>query len=172
MRCDRLLVVGILLAMSLAPVHAESFSALRSGDTEGTGQASVVYDPYSGELAFHTPAGVELTSLNIDSAGSIFTGEPAQNLGGSFDNDSDNNIFKAAFGSSFGSLSFGTVAQWGLSCGFVVDDLTAVGSIDGGGDLGDVDIVCFPEPSTVVLAALGTIWLMTSCSRMTQRWPT
>ena len=37
--------------------------------------------------------------------------EPAQNLGGSFDNDADNNIFKATFGSSFASLSFGNVAQ-------------------------------------------------------------
>ena len=38
---------------------------------------------------------MELTSINIDSAGSIFTGAAAENLGGSFDNDADNNIFKA-----------------------------------------------------------------------------
>ena len=62
---------------------------------------------------------VELTSINIDSAAGIFTGDPAENLGGSFDNDADNNIFKATFGSSFGSLSFGNVAQAGLSEEFV-----------------------------------------------------
>ncbi len=69
----------------------------------------------SGEIAVDAPAGAELTSINIDSAAGIFTGDAAANLGGSFDNDADNNIFKATFGSSFGSLSFGNVAQAGLS---------------------------------------------------------
>jgi hypothetical protein len=31
----------------------------------------------------------ELTSINIDSAASIFTGEAAMDSGGSFDNDAD-----------------------------------------------------------------------------------
>ena len=96
-----------------------------------------------------------MTSLNIDSAGSIFTGDPAQNLGGSFDNDADNNIFKATFGSSFGSLSFGNVAQTELSEDFVANDLTVVGSLNGGGDLGAVDLIYVPEPSALVLFGLG-----------------
>ncbi|MDO3398211.1 hypothetical protein QWJ41_21050, partial [Nocardioides sp. SOB44] len=90
----------------------------------GDGQTSIVYDANSGEVAVDGPAGVELTSINIDSAGGIFTGDAAANLGGSFDNDADNNIFKATFGSSFGSLSFGNVAQTGLSQEFVLNDLT------------------------------------------------
>ena len=103
--------------------------------------------------------GVELTSINIDSAAGIFTGDAAQNLGGSFDNDADANIFKATFGSSFGSLSFGNVAQAGLSEEFVADDLTVVGSLAGGGDLGPVDLVYVPEPSTVwlLLLAIGSL---------------
>ena len=98
-----------------------------------------------------------MTSINIDSAGGIFSGEAAQNLGGSFDNDADNNIFKATFGSSFGSLSFGNVAQTGLSEDFVLGDLTVVGSLAGGGDLGDVDLIYVPEPSSVALLMIG-LW--------------
>ena len=52
----------------------------------GDGNATLVYDPGTGELAVETGA-TELTSINIDSAGAIFTGDAAMNLGGSFDND-------------------------------------------------------------------------------------
>ena len=83
----------------------------------------------------------ELTSVNIESASSIFTGAPAQNLGGSFDNDTDNNIFKATFGSSFGSISFGNVAKTTLAAD------GSDGRPDGGGiagrwrRLGNVDLI-------------------------------
>ena len=111
------------------------------------------------------PAGTELTSINIDSAAGMFTGNGAQNLGGSFDNDSDNNIFKATFGSSFGSLSFGLVAQSGLSEDFVANDLTVVGSLAGGGDLGAVDLIYIPEPSTLELLGLGLIGVLATRRR-------
>ena len=88
-----------------------------------------------------------------------------QNLGGSFDNDADNNIFKATFGSSFGSLSFGNVAQAGLSEDFVLGDLTVVGSLAGGGDLGAVDLIYVPEPSALVLLALGAAGVLLSRRR-------
>ena len=103
------------------------------------------------------PAGTELTSINIDSAAGVFTGESAQNLGGSFDNDADNNIFKATFGSSFGSISFGNVAQAGLSEQFVLGDLSVVGSLAGGGELNDVDLVYVPEPTSAILFAIGLL---------------
>jgi hypothetical protein len=124
---------------------------------ENDEQTSIVYDPATGQLGVNAPTSTELTSINIDSATAIFTGEPAQNLGGSFDNDADDNIFKATFGSSFGSLSFGNVAQPGLSQDFVIGDLTAVGSLAGGGDLGAVDVIYIPEPSSLVLAAVGSV---------------
>ena len=111
----------------------------------------MIYNANTGEVAVDAPDGVELTSINIDSASGIFTGDAAQNLGGSFDNDAYANIFKATFGSSYGSLSFGSVAQAGLSKQFVADDLTVVGSLAGGGDLGAVDLVYVPEPSTAWL---------------------
>ena len=131
------------------------YAAIAAGGVRGDGQTSIVYDPSTGELAVDSPAGVELTSINIDSAAGIFTGTSAQNLGGSFDNDADDNIFKATFGSSFGSLSFGNVAQGGLSEEFVLGDLSVVGSLAGGGDLGNVDLVYVPEPSTIVLFVFG-----------------
>jgi hypothetical protein len=133
------------------------FPAIQPNGQSSDGQTSVVYNAGTGEVAVDAPAGVELTSINIDSAAAIFTGEPAQNLGGSFDNDADNNIFKATFGSSFGSLTFGSVAPAGLSEEFVVGDLSVIGSLAGGGELGDVDLVYVPEPSTLWTLAFGML---------------
>jgi hypothetical protein len=130
----------------------------------GDGNATLTYDAGTGELAVQV-GGTELTSINIDSAASIFTGDAAQNLGGSFDNDADNNIFKATFGSSFGSLSFGNVAQAGLSEDFVLNDLTVIGSLAGGGDLGNVDLIYVPEPSSLILLVLAAV----SVAGMAQR---
>ena len=131
--------------------------AIRTGGRPGDAQTSIVYDANTGEVAVDAPAGAELTSIIIDSAGGIFTGSAAANLGGSFDNDADLNIFKATFGGSFGSLSFGNVAQSGLSEEFVLGDLSVVGSLAGGGDLGNVDLVYVPEPSTALFLAVGLV---------------
>ena len=109
------------------------YAAVRPSGAAGDDQTSIGYNAGTGEVWVDAPAGKDLTSVNIESASGIFTGAPAQNLGGSFDNDSDNNIFKATFGSSFGTLSFGNVAQTDLSQQAVADDLTVVGSLAGGG---------------------------------------
>jgi hypothetical protein len=117
------------------------------------------------------PAGAQLTSINIDSTAGIFTGQPAQNLGGSFDNDADGNIFKATFGSSFGSLSFGNVAQPGLGELFVLGDLTVVGTLAGGGDLGAVDLIYVPEPSAALLVAIALMTLALRCMQGCRKVP-
>ena len=41
----------------------------------------------------------------------------------------------------------------------VTADLSVVGSLAGGGELGDVDLVYVPEPSVVFLAFLGLLGL-------------
>jgi hypothetical protein len=147
--------VDIIAALTAGKYLTGPYAATNRGGTVGDGQTSIVYNATTGELAVDAPANAELTSINIDSATGIFTGDPAQNLGGSFDNDADDNIFRATFGSSFGSLSFGNVAQSGLSEEFVGNDLTAVDSLAGGGRLGDVDLIYIPEPSSLLLLALG-----------------
>jgi hypothetical protein len=144
---------------ALAPGHylTGPYAAVSSGGRRGDGQTSIIYDATTGEVAVDAPAGMELTSINIDSAAGIFTGSAAANLSGSFDNDADNNIFKATFGSSFGSLSFGNVAQTGLAEQFVLNDLTVVGSLAGGGALGDVDLIYVPEPTGAMLASVALV---------------
>lgn len=144
--------VLILIGVLGNPCFAGNLVPFWAGD----GNVRLWYSPHTGELRFEVGP-TELTSVNIDSSASIFTGEPARNLGGSFDNDADNNIFKAVFGGSFGSLSFGNVAQLGLSEEFVRNDLTVVGSLLGGGDLGKVECCRLPEPSTLVLALLAAV---------------
>ena len=141
-----------IIASQIAGLYLSGpYAAINPGGSAGDEQTSIIYDPSTGEVAVDAPASTELTSINIDSAGGVFTGDAAQNLGGSFDNDADDNIFKATFGGSFGSLSFGNVAQTGLSEEFVLNDLSVVGSLAGGGALGDVDLIYVPEPSSWVL---------------------
>jgi hypothetical protein len=145
-----------IIAAQVAAIYLTGpYSAIQPGGETNDGQTSVVYNPTTGEVAVDAPSGVELTSINIESAAGIFTGDAAQNLGGSFDNDADNNIFKATFGSSFGSISFGNVAQAGLSQDVLLNDLTVVGSLAGGGALGDVDLIYVPEPTSLALIGLG-----------------
>ena len=147
--------LDIIAALAGGAYLTGPYAAINKGGAEGDGQTSIVYDTGTGEVSVDAPSGTDLTSVNIDSASGIFTGDAAANLGGSFDNDSDNNIFKATFGSSFGSFSFGNVAQAGLSEDFVAGDLTVVGSLAGGGDLGNVDLVYVPEPTSALLLSVG-----------------
>ncbi len=85
----------------------------------------VIYNPVTGEL--RTDSDLGITSLEIKSESGIFTGSPALNLGGPFDIDTDVKIFKLSE-SGFQDLTFGNVAQKGLSEEFVRRDLKIAGS--------------------------------------------
>ena len=157
--------LDIIAALAPGRYLTGPYASLVANGQEGDSQTSIVYDANTGEVAVDAPAGIELTSINIDSAAGIFGSNPAANVGGSFDNDSDCNIFKATFGSSFGSIDFGHVAQTGLSEEFILNDLTVVGSLAGGGDLGNVDLMGpIPEPSSIALLILGLLGLV-ACGR-------
>jgi hypothetical protein len=131
------------------------------GGVVGDAQTSIVYDYNTGEIAVDVPAGVQLSSIFIGSAASIFTG-PSPDLPDDFDNADANSIFKATFGGSFESLSFGPVTQSGLSEAFLLSDLRVLGTQAQGfvaGGLGDVDLAYVPEPSTVLLLSFGLMAL-------------
>jgi hypothetical protein len=160
--------LDIISAVSAGVYLTGPYAAVQAMGEPGDVQTSVRYDAATGEISVDAPSGHELTSINIDSAAGVFTGDPAQNLDGSFDNDADDNIFKATFGGSFGSLSFGHVAAAGLSEAFLLEDLSVVGSLAGGGDLGEVDLIYVPEPSSALLLALA---LLALCGARGRRAP-
>jgi hypothetical protein len=145
--------IDIIAALNAGKYLLGKYVALAE-EAQGDRRASVTYNRENGEVgvvAYDTA----LTAIFITSEAGIFTGDPAENLGGDFDSDDGAGIFKSTIGSSFGSLSFGNVAQPGLSEEFVQNDLSAIGSLDGGGDLGVVDLIYIPEPSTMLLLAMG-----------------
>ena len=76
---------------------------------------------------------------------------------GAFDNFAADNLFKATFGGSFGSISFGTVLDAGIAQETLATDLTVVGSLAGGGDLGEVDLVYIPEPSSLLVLTFAAV---------------
>ena len=149
--------IDIVSALGAGTYLTGPYASIGKGGLIGDGQTSLVYDPASGELSVDAPAGKELTSLNITSAGGNFTGNKPAALDGAFDNFAAENLFKATFGGSFGSISFGSVLPVGLTEDDVAADLSAVGSLAGGGALGDVDLIYVPEPSTVTLVMLGLL---------------
>ena len=112
------------------------YAALQATGSVGDSQASVIYDAATGEVSIDAPANTNLTSVNLQSATGVFTGESAMNLGGAFDIDADASVFKATFGGSFGSLTFGRIAQPLLAEEFLRSDLTVTGSLEGGGGIG------------------------------------
>lgn len=125
---------GVLSSVAEAEAEAGDVTITIGSDT------FVVYNSNTGVVRLDTSTPV--TSLEIVSASGIFTGQPAEGLGGTFDVDSDTKLFKLTqnfrpTGSpiGFGSFSFGAVAQTGLTEEFVQNDLTISGS---------------PEPSGVL----------------------
>jgi hypothetical protein len=145
-----------------------------AGVGDHTDVSRVIYDPRTGQLSITPPAGQQFTWVKINSAAGIFGAEPAQNLGNGSANNSDTSVYRATFGSSFGALSFGNVARTGLSAEFLLSDLSVVGTLAGGGGLGDVMLVVVPEPSAALLLALGILALvmgpMGRMGPMSLRW--
>ena len=143
--------LDIIAAASSSVYLTGPYAAIGIGGAKGDDQTSLVYDAATGELAVDAPVGLELTSINVTSNAGMFIGSKPAVLDGAFDNFAADNVFKATFGGSFGSISFGNVLPSGIGEADLVADLSAVGSLAGGGDLGDVDFVYVPEPASVLL---------------------
>jgi len=159
-RFDQLDLIAALTAGNYYVGSPTNAASLLPGGLVGDSQTSVIYDPLTGEIALDVSAGTDLTSFQLVSSSGIFTGDPALNLGGIFDGDTDTQIFKATFGSSFASLSFGTVAGSGLSEAFLLADLSANGTFAQGGTLGSVDLIyreraVVPAPGAMLLGTIG-----------------
>ena len=153
---DQLDIIG---ALGAGTYLTGPYAAVAKGGTTGDDQTSLVYDAGTGELSVDPPAGKDLTSINITSAGSKFVGDKPAVLDGAFDNFGADNIFKATFGGSFGSITFGNALAAGIGEDELAADLSAVGSLAGGGDLGAVDLVYVPEPTSLVLTVFGVMLL-------------
>ena len=130
------------------------YAAIQPGGTSGDGQTSLVYDAATGELSVDAPAGMELTSINVTPEGGKFVGDEPVVLDGAFDNFAADNVFKATFCGSFSSISFGNVLPMGIAESDLAADLSTVGSLAGGGDLGNVDLIYVPEPTSVLLLSI------------------
>ena len=159
-----------IIAANVAGVYLQGpYAAIQTGGTTGDGQTSLVYNANTGELSLDPPADQELTSINVTSAGGRFLGDKPDVLDGAFDNFAADNLFKATFGGSFGSISFGTVLPVGVAESDLAADLSVVGSLAGGGDLGNVDLVYVPEPTSVLLLTIGLVIALSHCRRKTCR---
>lgn len=119
---------------------------------------SIGNDAGTGDVWPDAPVGVELASIHSESAHGAFTVGAAQHLAGSFDNVTDENIFKCTVGGSLGSVGCGNLVPAG---GYEdsLGDLTIVASSAGGVTLGETGLVYVPvpEPATKLLAAFGVL---------------
>jgi hypothetical protein len=163
--------LDIVAALNAGKYLTGPYAALGSSGQSGDAQTSLVYNAITGELSVDPPTGKNLTSVNIDSAGGRFVGTKPAVLDGSFDNFGSGNIFKATFGSEFGAVSFGNVLPARLTQSDVAADLSAVGSLAGGGALGNVDLVYFPVPEPTAVALMGVgLFGAVGPTRARRRW--
>ena len=161
--------LDIVAALQTGAYLSGAYAAIKPGGVRGDEQTSVVYDPATGEIGWDVAPGRRLTSILISSAARIFTGNRPTCLGSSALEDSDEHVSHFTWGSNFGSMSCGNAAQPGLGERFIRNDLTVNGSLAGGGNLGDVDLIYIPEPSALLLAAMAITGLLALSWRLARR---
>ena len=141
--------LDIIAALSSGVYLTGEYAAELLQGIEENATTQVIYDRGTGALAIDGT--LTWTSISIHSRHQMFVGEEAASLTGIFDVDSDGEIFKATFGTSFGPLSFGRVARAELSEDFIRTDLIVDGTFAGGGRINNVELVYVPEPTSLVL---------------------
>jgi hypothetical protein len=147
-------VVGFMASAIEAAVPLASAIA-------GDDNVTLVYDP-AGTFRVSHPTdetgAAAITTLEIISSGDFFTGPKPAGLGGTFDVWTPKKAFKLE-PAGFTSLDLGTVAA-GLSGQQVSDMLTVSGSWAGGGALTGINLYVVPEPASIVLLGLGSLFLL------------
>ena len=161
---DGVFATSDIVAMLAAGFFETGPYAALQDPPAGSDEVVVNYDATDGNVSVN--ASRPITSISLESASGIFTGSDAQNLGGPFDVDTDVKVFKAVFGSDFSEVDFGAVAEAGLAKDLLLNDLTASGSLAGGGGTfgPEVQLNYIPEPSTIMLLGLGLLGLFV-CGR-------
>ncbi|MCA9168390.1 MAG: hypothetical protein KDB23_12005 [Planctomycetales bacterium] len=115
------------------------------------------YDVSTGELRVDAAGDRLITTIEIKSHDSLFTGTPAEGLFlPPFDLFRPGKLFLLR-SAGFQSQTFGYVLPPGLTADQLRSDFTVAGSIKPSGGLGTVDIVAVPEPASAILLALGLL---------------
>ena len=148
----------VIAALRTANYLTGPYAARSTASPRKQSQPTLIYVANSGELTVQVPEHESLTSISINSASGVFVRTQASGLNGFFDIGSDTELFKATFGGTFDSISFGPVALRGLDEQFLASDLTVIGTWAGGGGFDDARLIfVVPEPSTITSLALSII---------------
>ena len=149
------------------PTMLTYYPGIRPGGLVNDQRLSIIYDANNGNVSLDVPPGQELTSISIvsDSSSPIFT---RCAIRGSIDPCGDTSFFHATFRGTFRSMSFGSIMEPELLEEFLLRDLSVVGSIaaaSGGGAFRDADLIYVPvpEPCSIALLTLGSLFLAPFC---------
>ncbi|MCA9171498.1 MAG: hypothetical protein KDB23_27710, partial [Planctomycetales bacterium] len=124
----------------------------------------VIHDEATG--GFRVQTNVPLESLALQSAAGIFTGAPAEHLGGPSDVDTDTQIVRQDE-RGFREFSFGNVVPPGLDPQFVTSDITISGTLLGGQSLEQISFEVIPDLGVTTLtynASNGNVRVTTNLS--------
>jgi hypothetical protein len=122
----------------------------------------LIYDAATGNLSVDTNRPIQL--LSIQSLSGIFTGQPAANLGGPEDLDSDGLLIKSNR-NGFDDFSLGAVVATGLPQAFLKSDLLITGTTLDGGYFEELNLQVIPQENQATLiydAASGEVKLETN----------
>lgn len=155
----------ILFAVAMVAVLGSmAQAAVPATGVVGDDKITLVYDPTSGNLSVDA-AGKQWSTLEILSAGGMFTGSAADGLVlPPFDVFSPTKYFllKTA---GLGDTDLGNALPPGMSREALAADLTVNGSVLPRGNIneaphGPVDLFVVPEPSSIVMIGLGLLGLL------------